>query len=722
MKNSIFNAVCKTRYLALLVVLIFTCGNVWGADPTLVITRSCFPSGSLAYNVTDAWTATASTGETINGEGDLYSTASQTTMQTKNSSVSTHYHNLTAIPGAITNISVSVASGTDRTYNVYASTSAVITSISGLTKVGDVKGSSSLTLSASSKYRYFWLQCTGGASFLNNITITYEEPSYTFTRISSVGDLEAGDDIVIVNQSENYALSTTQNTNNRGRASISATNHTFTYSPSSGVQVLTVSINSGYYSFHDGTGYLKQPSNNNYLQRDAALGDNTKWSLSVSNYVFSITSKRNSQYYIAYNSGSSIFSAYKENQEKPYIYKRQTSTCATPTALTKGTISLSNKDNQTQPINWTSAAGKVDICYSSTNSSKPGATPGSGYTVVSDITSSPYNLNITTFSAGNYYVWARSVCDASTKSDWVAITGSYFTIPGYTLTINPNPANSGTFTKSPNVTTVVPYRQVSITASAATGYTFTSWAVSGTGASLSSTSTNPTTFTMGTANATVTGTFTANEVTGWTWKQQSEGSTEITIPAVVDLYVGQQAWFNLKSYTPDVIDAKKGYDASYSNTYIVQRAQAAAYYKTEAKAATESTTLTFTSTSNSSVTQVITIRITALPYATFTDIIHGETFGNVTATVDATDKRIVTTTLKTPTHSDLSDPGSGNECERNHLHLAGWILKDWADEHPDATSSDISGAGAGNFYAPDADIDLVAKNGKTFYAVWAIIE
>ncbi len=31
MKNSIFNAVCKTRYLALLVVLIFTCGNVWGA-------------------------------------------------------------------------------------------------------------------------------------------------------------------------------------------------------------------------------------------------------------------------------------------------------------------------------------------------------------------------------------------------------------------------------------------------------------------------------------------------------------------------------------------------------------------------------------------------------------------------------------------------------------------------------------------------------------------
>lgn len=34
MKNSIFNAVCKTRYLALLVLLIFTCGNAWGASVT----------------------------------------------------------------------------------------------------------------------------------------------------------------------------------------------------------------------------------------------------------------------------------------------------------------------------------------------------------------------------------------------------------------------------------------------------------------------------------------------------------------------------------------------------------------------------------------------------------------------------------------------------------------------------------------------------------------
>ncbi len=397
--------------------------------------------------------------------------------------------------------------------------------------------------------------------------------------------------------------------------------------------------------------------------------------------------------------------------------------CADPTALTKGSF---NSGTQKMPINWTSAAGEVDICYSS-SSTPPGGTPGEGYTVIEGqtgltSTSNTYNIDVSGLSAGNYYCWVRSVCDEDSKSSWTAITGDYFTIPGYTLTISPDPASSGTFDQTSGQTVVVG-RTVSITATPAAGYTFTSWAVSGTGSTLSSTSTNPTTFTMGTANATVTGTFTAKEVTGWTWKQQSTGETEITIPDVVDLYVGQQAWFNLKSYTPaDVIAGKKGYSSSYTNTYLAQDSKAETYYKTRAKAVTESTTLTLTSSSNSSVTQEITIRIKALPSVTFTDIIHGETFGAVTATVDATDKRVVYTTKKTPTHDDLDEPGSGNDCEKQHLHLAGWILKDWADLHPDATSSEISGAGSGNFYSTNADIDLVAKNGKTFYAVWSKLE
>ena len=48
---------------------------------------------------------------------------------------------------------------------------------------------------------------------------------------------------------------------------------------------------------------------------------------------------------------------------------------------------------------------------------------------------------------------------------------------------------------------------VTLTATPSDGYEFSSWEVSGTGSSLSNTTTNPTTFTMGTANATVTANF-----------------------------------------------------------------------------------------------------------------------------------------------------------------------------------------------------------------------
>ena len=51
---------------------------------------------------------------------------------------------------------------------------------------------------------------------------------------------------------------------------------------------------------------------------------------------------------------------------------------------------------------------------------------------------------------------------------------------------------------------------VTLTATPSDGYEFSSWSVSGTGSELSSTTDNPTTFTMGTANATVTANFVAS--------------------------------------------------------------------------------------------------------------------------------------------------------------------------------------------------------------------
>lgn len=56
MKNSIFNAVCKMRYLALLLVLILTCGNVWGAEETITFSSSTSTTSGSGNTFTITWT------------------------------------------------------------------------------------------------------------------------------------------------------------------------------------------------------------------------------------------------------------------------------------------------------------------------------------------------------------------------------------------------------------------------------------------------------------------------------------------------------------------------------------------------------------------------------------------------------------------------------------------------------------------------------------------
>ena len=209
-------------------------------------------------------------------------------------------------------------------------------------------------------------------------------------------------------------------------------------------------------------------------------------------------------------------------------------------------------------------------------------------------------------------------------------------------------------------------------------------------------------------------------ITGWTWTKGG-GS----IPATIDVYVGQKIQLDVTMTPADVLDSHKNntsYTYNVDGTYIGYPTCAAKYFTFKGKSATESTTITLTHNDDTSTPkvfqQVVYVRVKALPSVTFTDIVHDETFSAVTATVDA-GELTVTTTKKTPTHADVAEPGTGNSCEKQHLHLVGWIDKDWVDDgHQDATHEQIIAA-TEYFYAPNADIDLVAKNGKTYLAVWA---
>ena len=81
-----------------------------------------------------------------------------------------------------------------------------------------------------------------------------------------------------------------------------------------------------------------------------------------------------------------------------------------------------------------------------------------------------------------------------------------FTQNQYTLTVSVNPSGAGSVTKSPNKSTYVYGEQVTLTATANTGYTFSSWSGDASG------TTSPTTITIN-SNKAVTANFTQNQYT-----------------------------------------------------------------------------------------------------------------------------------------------------------------------------------------------------------------
>jgi hypothetical protein len=108
------------------------------------------------------------------------------------------------------------------------------------------------------------------------------------------------------------------------------------------------------------------------------------------------------------------------------------------------------------------------------------------------------------------------------------------------------------------------------------------------------------------------------------------------------------------------------------------------------------------------------------------DLIHNETFSDVVATIS---DNALAPTKKTPTHDDLDEPGTGNSCEKTHLHLVGWIRSDYSKvadymngTGDEPTVSDLTTAGTGYWFTPNADINVYTYDGKTFYAVWAVEE
>jgi len=174
--------------------------------------------------------------------------------------------------------------------------------------------------------------------------------------------------------------------------------------------------------------------------------------------------------------------------------KNETLTITMPTGVTISDIELTFSEQDRGPAN----SNKHDGVVADNISCSLGtfAAVGSSTTVFSTSGTAANSVTITNTMGGEF------------RMTQVILTYAAGPAKAYTVTAASNNSNYGTAEAS--ASSLDAGEIATITATPKAGYEFTSWAVEGEGAKLSSTTTNPTTLTIGTSDATVTATFSAS--------------------------------------------------------------------------------------------------------------------------------------------------------------------------------------------------------------------
>lgn len=137
-------------------------------------------------------------------------------------------------------------------------------------------------------------------------------------------DLSVGDKIVLVVQSTECALGTTQNTSNRSAAKVTKDSHTVTLSDDVQIITLEEGVVENTFALNVGTGYLYAASStNNQLKTHDSIDENSSWSITIDSSCVAnvIAQGESSRNVLMYNLTSNLFSCYASTQEPLMIYK-----------------------------------------------------------------------------------------------------------------------------------------------------------------------------------------------------------------------------------------------------------------------------------------------------------------------------------------------------------------------------------------------------------------
>lgn len=217
-----------------------------------------------------------------------------------------------------------------------------------------------------------------GTSYSDQKSFKTEELTGTeFDLVTDVNDLADGDEIIILDEDNEVALSTTQNSGNRSGigsgASIWTISGTTVTVISPSVQVLTISpgdIESSYWQFYTGSGYLyAAASGSNQLKTQVTNDEDGEWEINI-NYsgVASIVATGSSNRNVMQmnpNNGNPIFACYSTASQTDLRIYRKVSTSpkiTAPLAVTGFTYNYGEgPDTKTMTVSGKNLTGNLMV-------------------------------------------------------------------------------------------------------------------------------------------------------------------------------------------------------------------------------------------------------------------------------------------------------------------------------------------------------------------------
>ena len=193
-----------------------------------------------------------------------------------------------------------------------------------------------------------------------------------FELVTNVNDLNAGDEVIIVNSGtagSAKAMSTTQNDNNRGATGVTVS-AAKKVTATETTQIFSLEGSSSGWYFKtvngDNQGYIYAASSNkNYLRTKATKDDNTKASIAINSsspnpatITFQGSYTHN---LLQYNSGNDFFSCYSSAQSDVYIYKRGGTVIIEPSITVEP-----NSLELVIPVGGSSQSGTVTVTETNT--------------------------------------------------------------------------------------------------------------------------------------------------------------------------------------------------------------------------------------------------------------------------------------------------------------------------------------------------------------------